>query len=240
MEEQKDKNLKKLHSLVASYSMPPRAKELVSSGSVTVICGVTASGKNTIINYLTKNKGYEHVVSHTTRKPRTNDGVPEQDGKEYWFVNPEEMSDLVEKEGFLEVKAVHGETCYGTSIDAIASVINRGNHPVMEIDVQGALELTRAVPTLQPLFVLPPSYKIWMDRLASRGGISEDDRKKRLRSASMEIQTALDHPAFVLTINREVAETVEELLSGYDMSPEARTERRKLAAELKKSVMDAS
>ncbi len=240
MEEQKHKVLSHLHASVASYVMPIHAKELISSGEVTIVCGVTASGKNTIIKYLVENQGYEHVVSHTTRLPRTNDGIPEQNGREYWYVTPEKMSELVDNKDFLEVKAVHGETCYGTSIEAIESVIERGNHPIMEIDVQGALELTKAVPSLRPLFVLPPSYDVWMERLASRGSISDSDKRKRFLSASMEIQTALDHPAFVLTINHEVAETATEFLAGYDMSPQARTKRRKLATELKEAVKKMS
>ena len=79
-----------------------------------------------------------------------------------------------------------------------------------------------------------------MERLTSRGSISTEDKQKRFLSASMEIQTALDHPAFVLTINHEVEETAAEFLAGYDMSPDARSERRKLAAELKETVKKAS
>jgi len=236
MEEQKHKTLKQLHALVARYKMPEYAKNLISSGDVTIVCGVTAAGKNTIINYLVENQGYEHVISHTTRKPRINDGVQEENGKEYWFVNPEVMLDLVEKDKFLEVKAVHGDTCYGTSIKAIESVIKKGKHPIMEIDVQGALDLTEVAPSLRPLFVLPPTYDVWMERLASRGNISDADKQKRFLSASMEIQTALDHPAFILTINHEVEETAAEFLAGYDMSSEARSERRKLAAQLKETI----
>lgn len=212
--------------------MPAHAKELIGSGEVTLLCGVTASGKNTIANYLVGHGNYEHVVSHTTRAPRENHGVLEQNGKEYWFVSPPQMLELVRQEAFIEVKAIHGETCYGTSIGSVEKVIQAGKHPVMEIDVQGALELTEAVPGLRPLFILPPSYDVWMERLGSRGFLSDGERERRLRSASMEIQTALDHPAFILTVNHEVEMTAAEIMNGLDLSEQTQNDHRALALEL--------
>lgn len=236
MEDKAKQTLTKLHALVASYSMPDIASQLIGSGEVTVLCGVTASGKNTIANYLVDHGNYLHVVSHTTRQPRENHGILEQNGVEYWFVNPEQMLELVEQHAFIEVKAIHGETCYGTSISSVKYVIDAGKHPVMEIDVQGVLELTEAVPNLRPLFILPPSFEVWMERLGTRGFLSDGERERRLRSASMEIETALDHPAFILTVNHEVEQTAAEIISGVDSSPDSQAEHRKLAESLLESI----
>lgn len=225
-----------LHGAIASYKMPTHAKELIGSGEVLVLCGTTSAGKNTIINYLTEHKGYKHVTSHTTRQPRENQSVLEKNGGEYWFVDTAKMLELVKDKGFIEVKAVHGETCYGTSIKAVDTVINTGKHPVMEVDVQGALELTEAVPNLRPLFVLPPSYEVWMQRLSERGGLSENDRARRFLSASMEIQTALDHPAFILVVNKEVEITAEKIVKGVDTSHKAQQANRELAESLLETI----
>lgn len=225
-----------LHAAVAAYRMPEHAKRLIGSGEVTVLCGVTAAGKNTISNYLVSHGNYEHVVSHTTRLPRENHGIREQSGVEYWFVSPEEMLGLVRANAFIEVKAIHGDTCYGTSIEAVEKVLRAGKHPVMEIDVQGALELTEAVPALRPLFILPPSYEVWMERLGTRGNLSDGEKERRLRSASMEIQTALDHPAFLLTANHEVEITAAEIIRGLDASVHTQDEHRKLAEDLLETV----
>ncbi len=224
--------LTQLHAAVASYKMPIQAKELIGSGEVTVLCGVTAAGKNTIANYLVSHGNYAHVVSHTTRAPRENGGLLETNGVEYWFVTNEEMLQRVTDEKFIEVKAIHGETCYGTSISSVEAVINAGKHPVMEIDVQGVLELTEIVPNLRPLFVLPPSFDMWMERLGTRGQLSDGEKQRRLRSASMEIQTALDHSAFVLIANHEVELTAAEIMNGLDKSFQSQDELRKLAEEL--------
>jgi len=236
MEDTAKQTLTKLHALVASYTMPENANLLIGSSEVTVLCGVTASGKNTITNYLVSHGSYSHVVSHTTRKPRENHGILEQNGKEYWFVDPEQMLELVEQQAFIEVKAIHGETCYGTSINAVKQVITTGLHPVMEIEVQGVLELTEAVPNLRPLFILPPSFEVWMERLGTRGFLSDGERERRLRSASMEIQTALDHPAFILTVNHEVEITSAEIMRGVDNSPGTQAEHRLLAESLLESI----
>lgn len=228
--------LTKLHDAVSRYVMPEHARKLIGSGEVTILCGVTAAGKNTISNYLVERGNYAHVVSHTTRLPRENHGVLEQNGVEYWFVTPAEMLTLVQSHAFVEVKAIHGDTCYGTSIKAIETVITAGKHPVMEIDVQGALELTEAVPTLRPLFILPPSFEVWMERLGTRGNLSDGEKERRLRSASMEIQTALDHSSFVLTVNHEVEITAAEIIRGIDLSNTTQERHKALALDLLETI----
>jgi guanylate kinase len=228
--------LTQLHGAVAAYVMPENAKQIIGSGEVTVLCGVTAAGKNTISDYLVRHGNYDHVVSHTTRLPRENHGIMEQNGKEYWFVTPEEMLEMVQQKAFIEIKAIHGDTCYGTSIKAVETVIGEGKHPVMEIDVQGVLELIQAVPKLRPLFILPPSYEVWMERLGTRGFISDGERERRLRSASMEIQTALDHPAFLLIANHEVEMTAAEIMKGVDPGFQSQAELRSLAEDLLETI----
>jgi guanylate kinase len=146
------------------------------------------------------------------------------------------MLELIQNQAFIEVKAVHGETCYGTSIAAVESVLKTGMHPVMEIEVQGVLELIEAVPNLRPLFILPPSYDVWMERLGTRGFISDGERERRLRSASMEIQTALDHPAFLLIANHEVEMTAAEIMKGIDPGFQSQAELRKLAEDLLETI----
>lgn len=224
--------LTRLHAAVTAYQMPQSAQQLALSSNLLLLCGVTAAGKNTIANYLIAHDNFETVVSHTTRQPRANHGIMEQSGKEYWFVTPEEMLGLAEDMAFLEVKAVHGETCYGTSISSVQKAVVDGKRPVMEIDVQGALELSQAVPHLRPVFILPPSYDVWMERLGTRGSISDGDKDRRLQSARMEIETALNHPAFVLLVNHEVELTAAELMKGMTADTSAQNEARELAKEL--------
>ena len=75
-----------------------------------------------------------------------------------------------------------------------------------------------------------------MERLSMRGGIDDDEKMRRMRSASMEIQTALDHPAFVLEVNHEVEHTAAELIRGLDISEKSQAKHRQLALQLLESI----
>jgi guanylate kinase len=86
------------------------------------------------------------------------------------------------------------------------------------------------------LFILPPSYDVLMERLGSRGFISDGEKMRRLRSASMEIETALDHPAFLLTVNHEVELTAAEIINGIDLSSGTQAAYRQLAKDLLESI----
>lgn len=217
---------------VTEYTMPPKALELVIASELLIICGVTAAGKNTIVNYLIENDDYAYMVSHTTRKPRENHGKLEQNGRDYWFVNEEKMLDLARQKAFVEVKQVHHTTFYGTSIMTIEQAVQSDKRPITELDVQGAQELMTELPNLRPLFVLPPSFDVWMERLVNRGNITDDDRNKRLESARKELKTAIDNPQFALIVNHEFHKTVAEIIDGVDVSDKTQQERRSLAAKL--------
>lgn len=225
-------SLTTLRQAVADYHMPNAAKALVTQSHMMMLCGVTAAGKNTIVHYLISHAKYEYVVSHTTRNPRQNHGQMEQNGVDYWFCTNEQMLDLVRAKAFVEVKAVHGDTFYGTSITSIERVVTDQKAPISEVDVQGALEFTRAVPELRPVFILPPNYEIWMERLGTRGQMTEGERQRRLDSAKMELQTAIDNRSFVLVVNHEVELTAKEIIEGIDVSSGTQDQRRDLARDL--------
>ena len=227
-----DAVLTELKKAVSSYTMPAAAKDVITKSHLLVLCGVTAAGKNTITSYLLSHGGFGYIVSHTTRKPRENHGVLEQSGNDYWFVSEAEMLKLVQSDAFVEIKAIHGDTFYGTSIASIAEVIKQGKRPLTEIDVQGALELINAVPSLHPAFILPPNYEVWMERLGTRGFMSDGEKQRRMHSARMELEMALGSKAFLFVINNEVEQAAAEIRGGVDSSVAAQSERRQLAEEL--------
>jgi len=221
-----------LRHAVDQYDMPTKARELLVTSKLLILCGVTAAGKNTISNYLIDHDNFAYIISHTTRKPRSNHGVVEANGQHYWFVNNEAMLKLVQQQIFVEVKAVHGDTFYGTSIMAIEQALKSGKIPLTEIDIQGALELMRQVSGLRPLFVLPPTFSVWMDRLNSRGAMATDEKNKRLQSAIQELDLAIANAQFLFIINHEVEETVIEIMHGIDDSIATQLSRRLVAKQL--------
>jgi guanylate kinase len=222
----------RLTEVVAHYTMPSEAKELVKVSDLLVICAVTAAGKNTIVNYLIEHDEYAYMVSHTTRQPRQNHGKLEQNGRDYWFVNEAKMLELAERRAFVEIKQVHGTTFYGTSIIAIEQAVQSGKRPITELDVQGAQELMAELPDFRPLFVMPPTYEVWMERLSNRGPISTEERERRFASARMELELAINDPRFALVVNHDFHETVAEIKQGIDVSDKAQAERRQVARTL--------
>jgi guanylate kinase len=222
----------RLIEVVAHYTMPKRARELVKTSDLLVICAVTAAGKNTIVNYLIEHDEFAYMVSHTTRQPRENHGKLEQNGRDYWFVDEAKMLELAEQRAFVEIKQVHGTTFYGTSIIAIEQAVQSSRRPITELDVQGAQELMAELPGFRPLFVIPPTYEVWMERLSNRGPISTEERERRFESARMELQLAIGDPRFALVINHDFHETVIEIKKGIDLSAKTQAERRDVARSL--------
>jgi guanylate kinase len=218
---------------VYHYHISDVAKSMLLRSGALILCGVTASGKNTIANYLTSHSDYQRVITHTTRKPRSNDGKDEVDGVDYWFVSNQQMLNLVLAGVMVEVQAIHGDTFYGTSLDAIKAVLDAGKKPLLELDVQGAEALAALVPGLHPLFVLPPNYDIWMERLGTRGFMSDGEKERRLQSAKKELETVVASRYFSLIINNEAELTAKEIMGGITFDSPEQFSIRKTALELR-------
>lgn len=218
----------KLLTVVKKYKMPTTAAELLSQKPPLIICSVTASGKNTVADYIIKTRqSYQETVSHTTRPPREG----EINGKHYWFIDEAKMLELVRAQVFIEVKTIHGQTIYGTSIESYKTVIGQDHKPLLVIDVQGVEEILRGLPKLKPYFLLPPSYEEWMNRLHSRGVITEEDKTNRIISAKREIATVLQNPAYILVVNDDVERTAHEILSAK-VDKKTQTKNRQIAQQL--------
>jgi guanylate kinase len=196
----------RLLEAVEHYTMPEAAQALLRDNPPLILCGITAAGKNTVANELIRQGGYESVISHTTRQPRINQGVMERDGINYHFVDEVMMLELIQHKQFVEAKPVHGKF-YGTSIEAFALPLSRGNVPILDIDLEGAEEFVAAVPSSQPIFLLPPSFAIWQERLAGRGPMTTADRIRRMKNAVSEIGRIIEDTTFQILINREKPET---------------------------------
>lgn len=212
---------------VAAYHIPPKAVELLKQQPPLIIAGVTASGKTSIVEEIAKNTQWRDVITHTTRRPRPG----EKPGKNYWFVNEAEMLGLVETEALVEANAVHGEVFYGTSIASYQAVIETGHKPILVIDVQGVEDITKQLPQIKSVFILPPSFETWMHRLDQRGHITAVEKHRRIKSAKTEIEKAIRSRHFIFIVNQEVSRTAQEVLTGGpDISSQHRN--RHLAHEL--------
>lgn len=228
-------NLLKL--AVDTYTMSDRSRELLAQSPIVMMVSITGGGKNTIIDELLKTNQYHYVISHTTRKPRENNGELEKNGVNYWFLSEEEMESKLRNGDFIEAKWVHDSYVYGTSIDELRAALETGKTPLLEIDVQGVEEIQRAKPDAQAIFIVPPDYDTWMKRLTNRGEVFDEELKKRIVTAGKELQTALANESFDFLVNDDLdhaVETAKKIIASEAVDTNGREIAQRLLEQIRK------
>jgi guanylate kinase len=150
---------------------------------VLIVSGPSGSGKSTLVEKILEVPGTLLSVSCTTRSPRKT----ESDGKWYNFVTEGEFQQMVERGEFLEYAQVFGKNWYGTPRKWLEEAQTEKKDLVLEIDVQGALQVKRKLPGAVAVFVLPPSRAELERRIRARGQDSEDEIHRRLERARQEM-----------------------------------------------------
>lgn len=193
-----------------NYRMPAQAAKLIHNTRIVFLVGVTGAGKDTVIHELLKSGEYHNIVSHTTRAPRYNHGILEQNGVEYHFVDLNTVETMLDAGGFVEAKQFSGNI-YGTSVAEIQMAHDEGKIAVTEIEVQGVAEYRAISDKVIPIFLLPPDFETWQQRIHKRYGdtVIPEEVKKRLHTAKVELQEALDQDYFEYVVNQDLAETVK-------------------------------
>ena len=174
-------------------------------GSLIILSGPSGAGKGTIHNELLKNnKNLKYSVSMTTRSPR--DG--EKDGVDYFFVDVNKFKEEIEKDSFLEYAEVHGNF-YGTPKDYVEKCLSDGYDVILEIDIQGALNIKEKYNDGIFVFIMPPSMKELKNRLIKRGTETKDKLIERFKNAYKEINEFSKYNYVV--INDEVENAVKKV-----------------------------
>jgi len=138
---------------------------LNSDGIIIILSSPSGAGKTTLVKLLSESRNFCTSISHTTRKPRTN----EEDGKDYYFVNNDQFQNLIKKKEFLEYANVFSHL-YGTTKTPVIKNLKNNKNVVFDIDWQGTEQIKKKnlEYKLLTFFVLPPSKKVLFDRLSNR------------------------------------------------------------------------
>lgn len=155
-------------------------------GKLIVISGPSGAGKSTVV--FKALEGRDDVcfsVSATTRKPRLN----EVDGREYFFVDLDKFRDMVANDEFLE-HAEYVANSYGTPRAYVEKKLDEGMNVLLDIEVQGALQVHEKMPEAVMIFIVPPSMKELENRLRGRGTDSDRKIEARLIRAREEYEAA--------------------------------------------------
>ena len=151
-------------------------------GIIIVVSGFSGAGKGTLMKELTKKyDNYALSVSATTRNPRPG----EVNGREYFFVTNEEFEKLINENGLIE-HAGYVDHYYGTPRKFVEDKLSQGIDVILEIEIQGALQIKEQYPDAVLLFVMPPSVAELEKRLRGRGTETEEVILQRLKRAKEE------------------------------------------------------
>lgn len=175
--------------------------------TIFIISAPSGSGKSTLVSRLLHlDPRLRFSVSYTTRKPRGN----EKPGESYVYISREEFEERIKRNEFLEYAEVFGNY-YGTNRRVLERAQTEGKDVVLDIDVQGARQLKKAVPEAVSVFILAPSRDILEQRLRARSEDSEAVIERRLVEAAAEIRNYRDYD--YLLVNHQVDESVDTLAS---------------------------
>lgn len=170
-------------------------------GLLIVVSGPSGSGKGTVLSKVfSMNKDMFYSVSATTRAPRPG----EVNGKQYYFLTREEFEQKINDGGMLEYASYCGNY-YGTPLAAVEKKCNAGSDVVLEIEVQGAMQVKKACPDCVTVFIVPPSAEELERRLRGRGTESDEVIKNRLETAVSEIEFAKKYDYIVVNDDVETA-----------------------------------
>ncbi|MAT59951.1 MAG: guanylate kinase [Ignavibacteriae bacterium] len=151
-------------------------------GKLLVFSAPSGSGKTTIVRtILSKYKELDFSVSATTRKRREN----ETDGKDYFFISEEEFKKKIDAQEFIEWERFY-DYYYGTLKSFVDDEIDSGKSVVLEVDVNGAVNIKKNYPSAVLIFIMPPSFEELKNRLINRSTETESDLKKRIERAEYE------------------------------------------------------
>lgn len=158
--------------------------ELSDRGLPVVISGPAGTGKGTVVkNILARSDEFSLSVSATTRDPRPG----EIDGVHYSFITKEEFETAISEGKMLE-HAYYCGNYYGTPKENVEQFLEKGISVILEIEVQGALNIKKLCPEAVLVLLLPPDYRTLEDRLRGRGTNTEEDIQNRLKQARIELE----------------------------------------------------
>lgn len=177
-------------------------------GLLIIISGPAGSGKGTIVSRLRELAPFDFSVSATTRSPRPG----EQHGVHYYFVDKADFESKIREGEMLEYAQYVGNY-YGTPKKPVEDALNEGKNIILDIEVQGALQIKEKMPEAIMIYVLPPDYETLLARIRGRGTETEEVIKKRMDQAKNEIKTFAKYDYVVINRDGGIDRAAQDILS---------------------------
>ena len=183
-----------------------------NDGVMIILSSPSGAGKTSLVALLSKLNNFEVSISHTTRKPRSNE-IP---NKDYYFINEQEFQRLIRNQEFLEYAKVFNNF-YGTTRTPVINNLNKGKNVLFDIDWQGTKQIREKInkKNLITFFILPPSRKTLINRLSERENNNENIVKQRMSKFENDVLNWVDYDYVVINDNLEIC--LEEILNVIDL-----------------------
>ena len=165
----------------------------MAKGRLIVISGFSGAGKGTVVKKLLEKYNYSLSISATTRAPREG----EVDGREYYFKTVDEFKSLIDYNGLIEW-AQYVDNYYGTPRKFVEDEIAEGKNVILEIEVQGAMNIKSQYPNAILIFISTKDIETLHERLAGRGSETEEVIQKRIKRASEEAESMESYEYIVI------------------------------------------
>jgi len=200
-----------MNSSTTTTSTAPASSQPRSStdrrGILFIISAPSGTGKTTLCKQLTTNlPGLWHSVSYTTRKPRPG----EEHGREYYFIEEQTFQEMAARNEFVEWAHVYGQL-YGTPWKSLTEKIDQGIDVLLEIDVQGAMQVKKRFEDSVSIFILPPSMTVLRSRLQTRASDTPEEIQRRLHKVKEEVWSYREY-AYIVR-NEDLGRSLRDLES---------------------------
>ena len=186
-----------------------------TDGSIFIFSSPSGAGKTTLVKLVSKKENFTISISHTTRKPRSN----EVNGKDYHFVDDKTFQSLIKQKEFLEYAKVF-DNYYGTSRSPVIKNLSEGINILFDIDWQGSKQIKSQSKNFNifSFFVLPPSKEVLFERLSNRDMKDKLIASERMKEFYKDIKHWVDYDYVVINDNldicyNEVIEVIENIIS---------------------------
>jgi guanylate kinase len=202
---------KEFEDALAHYKISDAGLKMLRETPFTVMVAATSTGRNTIIAELVKTGNYHFIISDTTRPPRYNNGVLEQNGREYFFRTEEEMLADIKAGGFVEAELIHSQQVSGMSIREIEKACKQGKIAISDVEILGGITVANLKPDATVIYLVPPSFEEWLKRIHGRTPVTPGELKNRLESAVKGFKLALANEHFIFVVNDNLADAVRKV-----------------------------
>ena len=203
----------------------------IADGVIIIFSSPSGAGKTTLVKLLEKKENFFVSVSHTTRKPRSN----EVEGKDYYFVDSNQFNELIKKKEFLEYAKVFNNL-YGTLKEPVFEKLKKGENVLFDIDWQGAkiIRSQNIKYKIFSFFVLPPSKKILFERLSNRDMKDKLIVSERMKDFYNDVKHWVDYDYVV--INDDLNKCFREIMEAITNFTESKSIIKKDISMIKKHV----